>query len=594
MTSSTGTINAVDSVERLFQDLVLEHPFFDDRAGYRPDTDRKYRQALQRFLDQTADTTETNPDIPLLRDVASQVLTLHEGLRVPFIEGLADLSLGSPVAHWGRRQGDFLACSRWIMQGRKEDRYPERLLPEGVTNRRAVPQGLRQDFDNMPNKLTMLSKCSRCRDKEVTLVCGGCHVQYDDKHYTISRGYCSRRCQAEDWPHHRETCKAILQLDRTVTIMQTVLILTEDEASCFSPIMVHERNNVTIIREESPLLEAMQGKFFIHRFPRNRLSGKRQVMMASSNQFARDIVSQIQPLKVWLWSDLLCKEILEVTILVKNVDHPILRSTPDGKKKSTMLEPHTVFRIVLHNGEEYAVDLAGGRYGWEEAIMRWDDYYIRRVWRIISEVPSRNRPPDYTTLPPLNTIPVAVSELHGIIIKWMVSRLRPLSSINSTPAGILETLATRNNRWWHETMDAVKDFLRRECSTIVWVLTGLSKSGWMYADANSEPRITLNAADYEKLRDVWVPRDEALTFDTTDTERLQRIWSQRLTIHGIQFKNPAPTNQEMINGVAVLADPEPDTPDALEDTDDSPDTWGSWDTQDREAMEDMELNGDSD
>jgi hypothetical protein len=43
---------------------------------------------------------------------------------------------------------------------------------------------------------------------------------------------------------------------------------------------------------------------------------------------------------------------------------------------------HTILRVELKSGKEYAVDLSGAQFGWHEAILLWDEYVEKRVKEI--------------------------------------------------------------------------------------------------------------------------------------------------------------------------------------------------------------------
>lgn len=282
------TNNTQSSVEILFADLG--DLFRDDRAAPQEGMDMKYRAALRGFLDRPTDSEESNRDVSLIRDVATRVVVLREGLHIAFIEGLLDIILRSPGVHWGQNQYRYLARARWIVCGRIE----------GLLGRRT--RGHLRNLNAMPNRVTMSLICSYCGERNIARLCDGCCVRGKDQNFTVSKGYCSRRCQAADWPNHREACKALRLLKRTVSLMVTLFLVAEDQASCLNPISCHKVEEVFMIREESQLVEAMQGKYFVHPFPRHKFATTRGTMMAIGDQIARDLMDQIHPLKVWLWN----------------------------------------------------------------------------------------------------------------------------------------------------------------------------------------------------------------------------------------------------------------------------------------------------
>ncbi|KAI1141842.1 hypothetical protein F5Y05DRAFT_274973 [Hypoxylon sp. FL0543] len=548
-------LSSTDPAEQLFESL--HSPFIDETTDTEVLIDIIYRLALEHFLVRIRYSGVTHGDIPLLRDVVTRVLALERGLRVPFIEGLADLSLHVAGNKWGREQQRFLAGIRWIVQGRKDRRLPGVLVDGGYR------PPVRKDFDQLPRALTMALKCSNCGKKDGTIICAGCQVYtiYDgQKYFSVSEPYCSRKCQGEHWAEHSGICKSRTRLRRSVAVMRAFFTAAEFQASNLIPTMCSVRNHVTIVKEESKLLVAMQGDYFVRTFDADKFPTKRAEMMAISNEFARDIFSQIHPLKVWLWSTDWCKRVEELTILVKNVDCPIMRMTPDGTTESTMLRPHPVFRVTLDTGERFAVDIAGGRFGWKEGVVRWDHYEKRRVLHVLSSVESNYADADYSNLPQVNTLPVAVSRFHGMLIEGLLEKMKEPGAESVSPDAIKDALSTRDHKSWDELMGRILDFVKTTCREVdLYHFMSSPGRGWMYVNAKGELRVTLHPAERAKLDDVWLTSEEAKILDAADTEGLKLLWTERLKRHGIEFRDPEPTTAEMLQGITVFANPNPQT-----------------------------------
>lgn len=269
---------------------------------------------------------------------------------------------------------------------------------------------------------------------------------------------------------------------------------------------------------------------------------------------------------------------------MKNTDHPIVRSKPDGRKESTALRPHKLFRVTLKTGERYAVDIAGSRFGWDEWLVRWEDYKKCRVWRVLSVVPSSFEAPDYSRLPLVNTIPVAVSELHGELIRRMTAEIQYRWGLGATQGGIVADLSANYSRWWDGVILKTMKYMKKKCEVHVWLLTGTSRCGWMYANEKFEPRITVNEQEFNRVKDAWLTVRQVGLLDNTNTALLQQIWTLRLDFHGIKFKTPGPTNSEMLQGITALADPEPDPTQDMQGAQDA----DMQDVEEAEEAEDME------
>ncbi|KAI1777334.1 hypothetical protein F4818DRAFT_345345 [Hypoxylon cercidicola] len=371
----------LDPVELLF--MELGNPCEVDRCTniHLEISDLVYGRALETLLDRTeASTEEDHPDILFLNSVADNVLFgCHDyGLRIAFIESIGPLIIEDEQPHWGRYQREYLSHCRWIFQGRQDIKLSQD--PASVGNAPGpIPAGC---LDHLPKELTVSPNCTRCRKSLVKLICGRCLLRHDS-HLTICTTYCSRTCQALHWSTHRSICLDRVRLIRSVELMKAIFTTIVEELSMVAPWGCSERNGMTILNEDPRTMDFLRGNFLLHKFPHEGFLVERHATMALQSQYAPylRLRSMIPNLLRWIWGDL-CPTVMEIPVLVKNVDRPLVQIgwSENNVPKSNVLRPHSVLRVYLRSGEEFAVDLAAGQFGWAESVMHWNHFQQRRVF----------------------------------------------------------------------------------------------------------------------------------------------------------------------------------------------------------------------
>jgi hypothetical protein len=72
-------------------------------------------------------------------------------------------------------------------------------------------------------------------------------------------------------------------------------------------------------------------------------------------------------------------KIREINVLVKNADRPTCLIPSDGKKRNNMWRGHTLLRVTTKAGEDFAIDITGAQFGWQDTFAKWDVYQNRRI-----------------------------------------------------------------------------------------------------------------------------------------------------------------------------------------------------------------------
>ncbi|XXG95667.1 hypothetical protein Hte_001936 [Hypoxylon texense] len=493
----SGNPNTLDAVELLFVRLgnpctTLLYTTIDLYAS-----DSEYHQALRAFMYQTEESNEEDhPDIPFLRGHISDVLRCfnEHGLRIAFIERLAPLLWGDEQPHWGSYQRHYLSLCRWIFQGRQVDK-----LSSDRTSVRNAPQPTPADhYRYLPKELTASQACAQCGKSSARLSCGRCLVLHGS-HVTICTTYCDDKCRLRHWLTHKPTCDDRVRLIRSVAFMKAVFTTIMEELTMLTPWGCAERNGMTILEESFRTLDFLRGDPLLHKFPHDQLQTERHATMALQGEYAPYLRVNVMllPLLLWLWSDM-HHSVQEVPVLVKNVDRPLLKIgwTESGHFRSNVLRPHRVLQVSLLSGEVFAVDLAAGQFGWAESLMYWGHFVRHRVF-------------DFTNFDP-----------RGEMARY------PLYDPNTAAGHFHKSL-----------MVQIFDRCRG---------TG---SEWLVVD-DMHPFVKTELLD--KVKEMTQAEASAIEGDAP--EYLLARWKTRLERHGIKFREPQPSADDVVAGVSVFED----------------------------------------
>ncbi|KAI1105831.1 hypothetical protein F4804DRAFT_330917 [Jackrogersella minutella] len=342
--TDTAPVSPCDkAIEDLFGDLPAD---MGRDEGASESQDKMYITAFTKFQTHVATSEEHIYDCRRFNTVTAGMLERQnfKHVRVYLMESIAKSFLRERLPELpSSKLHNFQHC-RWMYQGRKtqdDDNYPMDADEE------QNPQG--RDFSHLPRSLTDPTHCQFCGKEKVKFRCKLC-AQKNGSQYTVQTGYCSRRCRHRDIPNHENVCWHRKRFARAVSLTKFIFMTMEEWITNLSLRRTSEKIGIVFLTERPCHFEAMRGDSVVHPFARS-----------------------------------ICEEVQAFVVSVKNAHRPIVRVMPDGSMKSNMFESHYVMRVTLFSGEQFAVDLSGGRYGWAESFMHWDHFAQERISRVVME-----------------------------------------------------------------------------------------------------------------------------------------------------------------------------------------------------------------
>ncbi|KAI1654828.1 hypothetical protein F4813DRAFT_392340 [Daldinia decipiens] len=560
-----------NSIEELFRNLG--DPLDNDKNCYSSidELDTKYRRVLQDFLKKAASSPPNHPYISTFITVAHQVLACNHGIHVAFVERLAHMVVHTGTYYPGPYEQDFFSACKWIYQGRKiqdlaalnmeadhsgdkngrgdndgtdnssiaDGRSDFRRVANRSSNYNEIAEGKRDNggdttsivsnsrSDNFPDDngsdgndrgdndrssndrldiyeaslvpnsynsynshnshnspASPTRQCARCGISNLFLTCGNCLLKRGAQ-ITMSTVYCSQRCQELDWPVHKLSC--------------------------------WEERGMTMLKEHKPYILAMLGCYMTRPFPFGGFSTEQHARMVQSDQYVREMMYLIGPLKAFFLDDL-CQDFKIVTILAKNADRPLCRKSENNIEKSSMMDPHSVLRLTLPSGEKFAVDLAAGRFGWVEKMMHWNRFEEERIWKIIEitcTIPLDFRDP---------YIPAAQSILiHKEILADLMGHINFRIHFGtdrwSTTLDILTRVDTEEfSDWQSDLLERAIDLCEE-----TFTIRLSNHRGYMYLTPEFDLCVTAEGADYDAIQSAWMTEEEVIRLEGEREELLKGV-----------------------------------------------------------------------
>ncbi|KAI9737478.1 MAG: hypothetical protein M1834_009633 [Cirrosporium novae-zelandiae] len=216
---------------------------------------------------------------------------------------------------------------------------------------------------------TTQNECTKCA-KLTTLYCSRC-VGAPASTDLIQREttyYCSKACQRNDWPDHKLHCKSSTlrrSLCRVGDTVQKALYLFREQ--------VFEAT-IEKIERATDTITIYQG-----------LTKRKPEMPLPTDIFRNE--QEKQSILVFqscdgplIYIDKLLKVLLEeYEFEFKNKALQIKATDSIGRVHDYDRCVHVVLKVLLKNGEEYALDLTGAQYGYFETVIPFNEYKQSRV-----------------------------------------------------------------------------------------------------------------------------------------------------------------------------------------------------------------------
>ncbi|OTB19894.1 hypothetical protein K445DRAFT_7912 [Daldinia sp. EC12] len=518
------------SIEHLFNSLPL--PTTND-TYQNLEQDSKYKKALEVFLEEETGPADHDDECRQLKSIATKVLNSNNphGIRVAFIEGLVPIIIEMSKYDAKSAKLRYFAHAKWILQGRKnEDAYED-----GDVSSADSDEDRDVEYSHLPKSITTQKNCAYCNRKGRQFSCIQC-VQYTGERETTGTGYCRKLCEVLDREDHKAVCIARYRFWRGARFMKTILMVMENQQTTLSLESSYEQGGMIFLEEKPRYYEAMQGGRVVHR-------------CTWGDEVETEHVKEG-----------LFENIEQYTILVKNAYRPIVRKTPNGDFESNMLRPHTVFCVTLVSGEKYAVDYAGGRYGWNECVMRWEHFAKHRLHRVIRTSFPGDRERDPATMVPDYLPEKKKVYIHMVCLRMAMSDLYT-SLHNAYPDANFNNASNDSidRRMWN-----IIKARFMELSPIMFnadFLAGFEQDmgfkSRMYLNPDFEVWVENHDNDGNVLKRVWFPEELVNWMRENvveDAETLQEIWNYQLFRGRVRFKYWVPSAFEVRCGISVFQD----------------------------------------
>ncbi|KAI1806123.1 hypothetical protein F4811DRAFT_569316 [Daldinia bambusicola] len=531
------------SIERLFKNLPT--PTSDDRY-HDPQQDRQYKTALRIFLEEETGPAEHDYECRKLKSIATNVLKSKNphGLRVAFIEGLIPILMDMSKYDKTSAKSRYFAHSKWVLQGRKdEDAYDGQDISSTDTD-----EDSDVEYRHLPESLTTETSCRYCQRKGSLFFCDDC-IQGIGTHKTVWTGYCSKVCETLDKEDHKPECLARQRFGRGARLMKSLLMVMEIRQTTLSLESTYEEDDIIFLEEKPRYYEAMQGDPVVRQFYKEDEIEEEHARAALQDQYLPDLPFLVLSL---------LSNIEQYTVLAKNAHRPIIRVNLDDEFESSMLRPHTVFCVTLHTGEKYAVDYAGGRFGWAECVTSWEQFTKHRLHRVIriSFPAAWERNP--ATMAPAYLPEKKKAYIHIVCLRMTLSEVQkqlrriypqiPFDNAchDSIDRGVWEAIKLQFQELAPEMFDD---------KFLAGYQAELGFKSRMYLNADLDVWVEHHDSDGNHLRDVWFTKNQVKWIEDNvveDADTLHEIWSIWLRHRGVRFKDPVPSAIEIQRGASVF------------------------------------------
>ncbi|KAK8083962.1 hypothetical protein PG996_002743 [Apiospora saccharicola] len=359
----------MDAVEKLFRGFP--DPESDERdirdQGSSLTQAAKFHAPLAAFRH----TTSVDPDHARLKKHVESAISGENSMDPNFFrQKIVELALSkSDIPDDGSAKSKLLLYHRWIGQGRKDSARP--FLPTAAS--------LQDDSSlaYLPSQLVNPYACATCGNGDAH-ACQGCLVTLDSQHVIFKTVYCSKECQAADWPKHKASCASLKMIGRAAFLIRDLFIMFQG---------FNYTDRVTGVREKEGVLYkfvathdelAFLGKAVPQPFPKELTSSDEALRACLTEQECDEPYSTFKCVVDYFLSPI-CKKIDEVQVDVRNAHQPttIINSSA---VVNGMLLTHRVLQVELRSGEKVVIDLTGAQFGWQEPVSHWKPWASQRVY----------------------------------------------------------------------------------------------------------------------------------------------------------------------------------------------------------------------
>ncbi|KAI8635447.1 hypothetical protein F5Y19DRAFT_482668 [Xylariaceae sp. FL1651] len=493
-------------VEKLFKS------FNDPGLTYRLDDNKDAERIIEALQVFVKEPISEDPDHEYLLASAKSVFSRDDNIIPNFRQHLIELGMQKSLQRKDKSyKARQLRYYKWVGLGRKNETYPF-----STGNFHGLASTVRIAA------LVSPSSCAACGKEGANMRCPDCNFQ-DDEHIMEKTAYCNKNCLKDHYDTHRRTCGDRKTIYRIVSLLgQIFLVLTK--ASFMSPLsMVYETPGLLNIIWESWERPAMTGRHIFYPFPKHLVPTpelQRAVLMTNESE---EIVLSLRPLVERLFAKN-CKSIEQAEVVPKNVQRPIVQ-TWEGIVGNNADFVHTVLRVTMRSGEQYAIDIAAAELGWKETLAPWNAWVNLRTATVKTG-----------TYGAMESVLAHEAEKLPTTKAQLVLRKNTMETfLNDLD---MVTLATPGLKFTHERFRAAdEDYKRMEYETMQilqhHINMELNPSHWNdYARMSLGPPPLFQACiagdNWKMFKGVWFTKKEYDRLERSGADMIQ-IWYERLT-----------------------------------------------------------------
>ncbi|KAL9098419.1 MAG: hypothetical protein Q9163_005916 [Psora crenata] len=222
----------------------------------------------------------------------------------------------------------------------------------------------------------MSGQCIKC-GKEVKLVCNGCKTALGaDGNLLEEAGYCGLTCQRAHWPYHAPACmdgRRRKTLYRAADLAQLLLCKVRERLwnTSINHVASDEDGNIM-------LYEAVyRGTKFVP-FPNELFKNAQEKDAVLVNLTCRSALIYLHCLLMMMLRGEVAR-IDELYLSPKNNRRHIVTQCLSGNQDSNTAYRHSIVKITLKSGDQYALDVSGAQYGYPNPLTPWGRYFETRV-----------------------------------------------------------------------------------------------------------------------------------------------------------------------------------------------------------------------
>ncbi|KAI1267705.1 hypothetical protein F5Y18DRAFT_424840 [Xylariaceae sp. FL1019] len=250
----------------------------------------------------------------------------------------------------------------WIFKGRKDEDNPFRRTESPA----APPMNMHVCI---PWRLIHFGKCATCGGKNTKSICKGCFNTVDSLGGLVIM-YCNKTCKITHWEDHKAQCRGRRMIWRAASLIHDLYLMFRKRTCVTNGLVsIKEQKGVACIRYTNMRRSALLGEQCIRHFPSHITDSEDLADAALMVNKSQDVLIDFHSfLELFLYP--LCEKMEVITIAPQNARRPTYQEA-DGIIVSNMFNTHSVLRVTLSYGEQFAVDLTGAQYGWRDVVSTW-------------------------------------------------------------------------------------------------------------------------------------------------------------------------------------------------------------------------------